>query len=170
MIIDQYGQVELTEQEAFEALYTKDLGFLENTHISDTTQYNNACETNADKIPVLKQLENLNITMEEFDKHNQSQWFMPNEYRTYDIVDWLYCQCRTMEQKNRITEELKLYDKHDKIIVLKYLKYLVDTMRKNKILWGVGRGSSVGSYALFLIGAHKIDSMKYNLDINEFLR
>jgi DNA polymerase III alpha subunit len=43
-------------------------------------------------------------------------------------------------------------------------------MRENKIVWGVGRGSSVASYVLYLIGIHKINSLKYNLDINEFLR
>jgi DNA polymerase III alpha subunit len=37
-------------------------------------------------------------------------------------------------------------------------------------VWGVGRGSSVASYVLFLIGVHRIDSMKYNLDYKEFLR
>jgi DNA polymerase III alpha subunit len=54
--------------------------------------------------------------------------------------------------------------------LLFYLKYLVDTMRENKIVWGVGRGSSVASYVLYLIGVHKIDSIKYELDINEFLK
>jgi DNA polymerase III alpha subunit len=43
-------------------------------------------------------------------------------------------------------------------------------MRKNKIVWGVGRGSSVASYVLFLIGIHKVNSLKYNLDIKEFLK
>ena len=54
--------------------------------------------------------------------------------------------------------------------LLSYLKYLVDTMRENNIVWGVGRGSSVASYVLYLIGIHKIDSIKYNLDIHEFLK
>jgi DNA polymerase III alpha subunit len=43
-------------------------------------------------------------------------------------------------------------------------------MRENDIVWGVGRGSSVASYTLYLIGVHKIDSIKYELDINEFLK
>jgi DNA polymerase III alpha subunit len=46
----------------------------------------------------------------------------------------------------------------------------VETMRVNNIVWGVGRGSSVASYVLYLIGVHKIDSMYYDLDIEEFLR
>jgi DNA polymerase III alpha subunit len=48
--------------------------------------------------------------------------------------------------------------------------YLVDFMRENKIVWGVGRGSSVASYVLYLIGVHKIDSIQYDLDWTEFLR
>ena len=170
MIVNQYQQVELTEQEAFEKLYTEDLVFLENIYVCNPKQYNLARESNADAIPALEQLVSLDITIEEFDKNNQAQWFMPEEYKLCNIADWLYSQCHTVEEKNRVTEELELYQQHDMIMVLKYLKYLVDTMRKNKILWGVGRGSSVSSYVLFLIGAHKINSMRYNLDINEFLR
>ena len=56
------------------------------------------------------------------------------------------------------------------LLFVKYLKYLVDTMRDNQVIWGVGRGSSVASYVLYLIGIHKIDSMYYDLPINEFLR
>ncbi len=43
-------------------------------------------------------------------------------------------------------------------------------MRDNEVIWGVGRGSSVASYVLYLIGIHKVDSMYYDLPINEFLR
>jgi DNA polymerase III alpha subunit len=54
--------------------------------------------------------------------------------------------------------------------LLKYLKYLVDTMKSNNVIWGVGRGSSVASYVLYLLGVHRIDSMYYDLDPKEFLR
>jgi len=54
--------------------------------------------------------------------------------------------------------------------LLKWMKYFVDTCRTNRVVWGVGRGSSVASYVLYLIGVHRIDSMKYNLDWQEFLR
>jgi DNA polymerase III alpha subunit len=47
---------------------------------------------------------------------------------------------------------------------------MVDVMREQDIVWGVGRGSSVASYVLYLIGVHKIDSLYYDLDIAEFLR
>jgi DNA polymerase III alpha subunit len=53
---------------------------------------------------------------------------------------------------------------------LRYLKYLVDVMQNNRMIWGVGRGSSVASYVLYLLGVHRIDSMFYELDPKEFLR
>jgi DNA polymerase III alpha subunit len=61
-------------------------------------------------------------------------------------------------------QERNLFD------LLRYLKYLVDTLRANNMIWGVGRGSSVASYVLYLLGVHRIDSMFYDLDAREFLR
>ena len=54
--------------------------------------------------------------------------------------------------------------------ILQVLIYIIDTMRNNDIVWGVGRGSSVASYVLYILGVHKVDSLKYNLDIKEFLK
>jgi DNA polymerase III alpha subunit len=106
----------------------------------------------------------------DYDKACQSNWNMPEEYKLYDIVDWLYSQCKTLEQKDRVTEELKAFAERDMIMLLKWLKYFVDNCRKNNIVWGVGRGSSVSSYVLYIIGVHKIDPLKYNLDWQDFLR
>jgi len=54
--------------------------------------------------------------------------------------------------------------------ILPVMLYIVDTLRSQNILWGVGRGSSVSCYCLYLIGIHKIDSLKYDLPINEFFK
>ena len=99
-----------------------------------------------------------------------THWFIPYEYKTMDILDWLYQQCPTPEIRERVAEELRLFAKHDMIPMLKTMKYVVDTLRTNNIVWGVGRGSSVASYVLFMIGVHKIDSVKYKLPINEFFK
>jgi DNA polymerase III alpha subunit len=50
------------------------------------------------------------------------------------------------------------------------MKYIVDTLRANNVVWGVGRGSSVASYVLHIIGVHKIDPIKYNIPIEEFFK
>jgi DNA polymerase III alpha subunit len=78
--------------------------------------------------------------------------------------------CKADHELQRVVQELLLYQERDLFNLLRYLKYLVDTLRKNNVVWGVGRGSSVASYVLFLIGVHKIDSLYYNLDIEEFLK
>ena len=101
---------------------------------------------------------------------DRNNWFIPDSYKHMDILDWLYNQCPTVEIKQRVTTELTLFAKNDMIPVLKTMKYIVDTLRKNNVVWGVGRGSSVSSYVLYLIGIHKIDSIKYNLPIDEFFK
>jgi DNA polymerase III alpha subunit len=79
-------------------------------------------------------------------------------------------QCKTDAELQRAGEELLLYQERDMFILLKYLKYLVDTLRTNNIVWGVGRGSSVASFVLYLIGIHRINSLYYDLPITEFLK
>jgi DNA polymerase III alpha subunit len=169
--INNYGQVEVTEQEAFEALYTS-VNTLEGVVVdceNVINQYNSARQLNADRIPTLNKLEATEDTIEQFDKRNQSNWFMPDNYCP-DLIQQLYSMCATDEQRDRVSLELELFVQHSMLDLLYYLKYLVDTMRDNKIMWGVGRGSSVASYVLFLLGVHKIDSIKYELDIHEFLK
>jgi DNA polymerase III alpha subunit len=72
--------------------------------------------------------------------------------------------------QDRIWEELREYEARGMFPLLQYMIYLVDFMRENNIVWGVGRGSSVASYVLYLIGVHRIDSIQYDLDWREFLR
>ncbi len=96
-------------------------------------------------------------------------WFIPKDYCP-NLMEMLYGMCETDEQKDRVSQELELYIKHDMLDVLYAMKYIVDTLRENNIVWGVGRGSSVASYVLYLIGVHKIDSIKYNLPIEEFFK
>jgi DNA polymerase III alpha subunit len=87
-----------------------------------------------------------------------------------DIAEYVLGLCRADHELQRVGQELLLYQERNLFDLLRYLKYLVDTLRQNNIVWGVGRGSSVASYVLFLIGVHKIDSLYYNLDIEEFLK
>ena len=97
------------------------------------------------------------------------RWFIPAEYENMDIEDFLINVC-PKENHDRLIEELELYRKYKMIPVLRMMKYIVDTLRKNGVVWGVGRGSSVASYTLYLLGVHKIDSVKYKLPIEEFFK
>jgi DNA polymerase III alpha subunit len=96
-------------------------------------------------------------------------WFIPNDYCP-NLVEILYSMCETDEQRSRVNQELDLFIKNGMLDVLYAMQYIVDTLRAKGIVWGVGRGSSVASYVLYLIGVHKIDSIKYNLPIEEFFK
>ena len=100
---------------------------------------------------------------------NGRDWFIPKEYQTLDIEEFIIKQCPEQNYQ-RVINELELFRKYNMLDVLRVMKYLVDTLRKNNIVWGVGRGSSVSSYCLFLIGIHKIDSVKYDLPISDFFK
>lgn len=100
---------------------------------------------------------------------NPNRWFIPYEYQNLDIENYLKNLC-PIENRTRLETEISLYKKHNMINLLKTMKYIVDTLRANNIVWGVGRGSSVASYTLFLLGVHKVDSVKYNLPIEEFFK
>ena len=103
------------------------------------------------------------------DSIDHNRWFIPKSYQDIDIEEYLISVCPE-ENYQRLAEELELFQKNKMIPVLKTVKYIVDTLRENNVLWGVGRGSSVASYVLFLLGVHKIDSVKYNLPIEEFFK
>lgn len=110
------------------------------------------------------------VTVEEFDSANQSNWLMPDQYKNLDIAEHVLNLCESEAALQRVGEELLLYQARDLFDLLRYLKFLVDIMKQNNLIWGVGRGSSVASYVLYLLGVHRIDSLHYNLDIAEFLR
>ncbi len=110
------------------------------------------------------------LTLSEFDNERQRRWFMPERYAQLDIAAHVLGLCETQAQLQRAGHELLMYQERDLFDLLRYLTYLVDVMRDNGVIWGVGRGSSVSSYVLYLLGVHRIDSMFYDLDPSEFLR
>ena len=173
MNINQYGQVEISKSEAFNALYSGEILNFQTLFVDDVEiihQFNKSLQLNADKIPNLELLHQPTASIKEFDEKNQNNWFMPDEYKKFNLIEWLYTQCKTDVERDRVTDELELYVQYKLYDVLLYLKYLVDIMRKNNVVWGVGRGSSVSSYVLYLMGVHKVNSILYELDIKEFLK
>ena len=95
---------------------------------------------------------------------------MPDEYYQIDVKKYLLDKCQTQEERDRIEQEYILFEKKKFIRVLQFLIYFIDILRGKNVVWGVGRGSSVASFCLFLIGVHKINPLQYDLNITEFLR
>ena len=99
-----------------------------------------------------------------------AEWTTPAPWSQMSVLDHCMDRCATDEQRIRVCEEYKLFDDRKMIPVLRHLIWMVDDMRKRGIVWGVGRGSSVSSYVLFLIGINRIDPLKFDLDVSEFLK
>jgi hypothetical protein len=124
-----------------------------------------------DRMPeFIKHVGDPDVIMSVFDQQAQARWHMPEEYKTLDIAEYILGLCSTEAELQRCGHELLLYQERDLFNLLRYLKYLVDVMKENNVIWGVGRGSSVASYVLYKLGVHRINSMFYNLDVGEFLR
>ena len=122
------------------------------------------------QVPELVEYAFTDMTVEEFDTMKQNSWHMPDEYKNLDIAEYILSLCDTDAQLQRCGQELLLFQERNLFDLLRYLKYLVDTMRSHNMIWGVGRGSSVASYVLYLLDVHRIDSMFYDLEPTEFLR
>lgn len=109
-------------------------------------------------------------SVEEFHEGKINTWFFPKKYKDIDLESYLLGFCRTQQSIDRVMKELRLYQERNLTDVLRLFIFLVDYFRENGVVWGVGRGSSVASYILYLIGVHKINSIDFNLQIEEFLK
>lgn len=166
MLIDKYGQFIYSEGELCD-LYLENPE-LKLRNVLTATEITNTL--NLDNFPNLQKYNDPDISIDKFDEQKQSNWLMPDEYKNMDIAKWVLEQCKSDSELQRAGHELLLFQERNMFSLLSYLKYLVDTMRENNIVWGVGRGSSVASFVLFLIGIHKINSLYYDLPIEEFLK
>ena len=163
-----YGQLVYTEDDLCD-LFMKDSSIeIKDMLVAVPINFDPSLEL--EQIPELIEYTLSDKSVEEFDEELTSQWFMPEEYKNLDIAKYLLDKCSCDIELQRVGKELLLFQERGMFDLLKYLKYLVDTMRTNNIVWGVGRGSSVSSFVLYLLGVHRINSITYQLDIEEFIR
>lgn len=165
MHIDVYGQIIFNENDLCDLIMQDQNNMLKKC----LTTYDISRLNNLENVPKFIAYHNDELTIDQFDKQAQANWHMPDEYKNLDIAKWVIEQCNTEQELERVKHELLLFLERDLFALLQYLKYLVDTLRQHDIVWGVGRGSSVASYVLYLIGVHKINSIQYQLDITDFL-
>ena len=184
MKTDSLGIPRFTNKDLVDMIYS---GHVDKCHVvlcdpsDDIDQFNAAMREQY--LPELKQYIPIDVDQKDFDGALQSEWFMPDEYKQLDIKVWLLEKLQEELQSDpqggssvyskewtRVNEEYAEYASRGMDDLLRYMIYLVDFMRENDIVWGVGRGSSVASYVLYLIGVHKINSIQYDLDWTEFLR
>ena len=171
MKTDSLGIPRFTNKDLIDMIYT---GHADKCHVvlceesDDVDKFNEAMEEQGfDK---LQKYIPLDVDQKTFDGVCQGEWFMPQEYKTLNVHNYILTKCNTQEETARCAEELAEFEGRGMMPLLQYMIYLVDFMRENDIVWGVGRGSSVASYVLYLIGVHRINSIQYDLDWREFLR
>lgn len=106
-------------------------------------------------------------------------WNIPEEYRSMDVVSYISdqhlkltanmdddeCDARDV----RLAQELRIYKKQGLFNILRTIIYIINKLVETDTVWGVGRGSSVSSYVLYVIGVHDVDSYAYDLDIKDFI-
>jgi len=167
--INDHGDVIFSEEDAIDLLYNNPDFNISKLYFNDIEKYTDSLKQLGIDLPVINTApQRPNIA--DFDRSNCEKWHMPEKYYQIDVKQWLLDKTETEEERDRVLIEYNLFEKKNFIKVLQFLIYFVDTLRANNIVWGVGRGSSVASFCLFLIGVHKINPLLYNLDITEFLR
>ena len=174
MKTDSLGIPRFTNKDLVDMIYT---GHADKCHVvlceqsDDVDQFNKAMEEQG--FAKLQKYIPLDVDEKTFDGVCQGEWFMPDEYKDINVYEYVLGKAETpcpQHVQDRIWEELDAFRERGMKDLLRYMIYLVDYMREHDIVWGVGRGSSVASYVLYLIGVHKINSIQYDLDWREFLR
>lgn len=162
--INENGEITLTDDGVVETLFSNQSTIFNNSveKTEETEQFNHWAK--------IFGIEQLTYSKTIDHKVNQEKWLIPEEFLNLDIEDYVLSLCKTQQETVRVTEELSLYKERNLYNLLKFITYIVAIMRDSNIIFGVGRGSSVSSYVLFLLGLHKVNSIKYALDIKEFLK
>jgi len=168
MKTDMYGRQLLDESDLCQIYLSNPDKEIKNGLISADISFESGLELS--NLPHLIKYVEETVSIEEFDNLLQDTWYMPDEYKSLDIAKLVLDYCKTDSELQRVGDELIKFQERNMFPLLRYCKYLVDTMRKHNVVWGVGRGSSVASYVLYLLGIHKIDCIHYDISIDEFLK
>lgn len=106
-------------------------------------------------------------------------WDIPDEFKHLNVVEYLCDKHIQMtegmdpaeadERDIRLLTEIQTYKRMGLFDVLRAIIWLINNLTAHSVVWGVGRGSSVASYVLYVIGVHDVDSHAYQLDIDDFL-
>lgn len=157
MVVNDSGFAFVTDDDIIELLLEQKKVKILPSNLKSWNQFERSCKANGVANPFSLAEENV-------------AWNLPDEYKNLDIESFLIKKCHSDEEYDRVSQELELFGQKDLYDLLRFLVYLMDVVRTKNIVYGVGRGSSVASYCLYLIGVHRVNSLKYNLDIKEFLK
>jgi len=135
---------------------------------ADITEFNTQVSELDQLLPVKPEPVNLDMS-----------WQLPEKYQKIDLTEYMG---QLFEDKldgaqtpeyidkaiDRIEHELRQVHSRGMTEFMRTVIYIIDHLRANNIVWGVGRGSSCASYLLYLIGLHVVDCVTMDVDPEEF--
>jgi DNA polymerase III alpha subunit len=158
--VDAHGTVCVTDQGIVELAYQDRLDSLfEWQNLNSKSEYEHTSRM-LDNLPFQLRSQNL----------RDRSWFTPREYQEIDLADYVLSRCSNSDQILRAQEELAIVAQLEATPIFLHLIYLVDHWRSRNLVWGVGRGSSVSCFLLYVIGINKINPLDYELDHKEFFK
>jgi len=106
-------------------------------------------------------------------------WRLPQEYRDLNLREYLldvaapiiserYGEVEQPIAIQRVVDELDEIYRRGMVEFVKTIIFIIDTFKKDGIVWGVGRGSSCASFILFILGLHSVDCIKLDVPMGEF--
>lgn len=115
-------------------------------------------------------------------KNIEAEWNIPDEYKQLDVLSYArekldalnelesYSESEYLDRLERLVIEYKEFKRLKLLPLLRTLIYVINTFERDGVVWGPGRGSSVSSYLLFVIGVHDVDSVFFELEISDFMK
>lgn len=169
--INEYGQVVLSTEQMIDMMLQE--GVINNVIISDddeVAKYEKFSAKFYKEYNSIKRAIPIKVTPTQYFNDLSTKWIIPEKYYEYDIVTILSSRCKSDVELERLVIELREFIKRDQVKIILAMFYLVDWLRENKIVWGVGRGSSVASFVLYLIGINRINPIDFDIDLSEFFK
>lgn len=105
-------------------------------------------------------------------------WTFDQRYKSLDVSKYVHRlheqlmgkEANYSERVMRLDHELQLFADRGLFDVIRAIIFTINRLTLADAVWGIGRGSSVSSYVLFVIGAHDVDSHEYDIPVEDFLR
>lgn len=170
-MIDEYGDIVINEDEAISfMLKGVDINGVMVSDEESVEKYQHMSNLIDGESPTINTPKSHMMEPNKYLRRQSKKWTIPPEYMYMDIVTYLVDKCSNDTEKKRVADELVEFERRNEIEILKVMVYIVDKFRENGIVWGVGRGSSVSCFCLYLIGINKINPLVYDISYTEFFK
>ena len=97
MRTDIYGQPILNENDLCDLFLQDPTRIIKHAYVEDSINFDDSI-INTENLPRLEKYMDIGISVTEFDQINQSNWHMPESYKTFDIAKYVLDKCTTEEE------------------------------------------------------------------------